>query len=366
MNFMGSLRVKIKVVTVSLVVSVLSACTILPGMSFDVGQTLSGESSVSLKPVIKTITPQLIQQERKAVANETQVNMADLTTAWQPYQIGVGDSLSITVWDHPELMSPTASAVTAQVGYTVSSEGKIQFPFAGDIKVEGLTELQARDALIKNLSKFIKNPELTLRIATYRSKRVYLDGEVKLPGIVVIDDIPLTLPEAISRAGGVTALGDQSRISITSMGKTHWVDMSKLIQLGLDPRAIMLKHGDLVRVAPRDESKIFVVGEVNKPGSMLLHNGHMSLNEAMGEAGGVNPNSGAGQIYVIRNANDDQPIVYHLDAQSPVMLALAEGFELKAKDVVYVDAAPMVRLNRVISLILPSAQLYTMSNRGFQ
>jgi polysaccharide export outer membrane protein len=150
------------------------------------------------------------------------------------------------------------------------------------------------------------------------------------------------------------------------MGKTHWVDMSKLIQLGLDPRAIMLKHGDLVRVAPRDESKIFVVGEVNKPGSMLLHNGHMSLNEAMGEAGGVNPNSGAGQIYVIRNANDDQPIVYHLDAQSPVMLALAEGFELKAKDVVYVDAAPMVRLNRVISLILPSAQLYTMSNRGFQ
>lgn len=366
MKFVMPCHLVIKATSFWAVFGLLSGCSVLPGMSFDVGQTLTSESSVSLKPVIKTITPQLIQQERKEVASETQGNVADLTSNWQPYQIGPGDSLSITVWDHPELMTPTAGVTTTQTGYTVSAEGKIQFPYAGDVKIDGLTEQQARELLVHTLSKYIKNPEVTLRIATYRSKRVYMDGEVKLPGIVPIDDIPLTLPEAISRAGGVTALGDQSRISILSGGKTHWVDMPKLSQLGLDPRAIMLKHGDLIRVSPREESKVFVVGEVNKPGSLLLHNGHMSLNEAMGEAGGVNPNSGAGQIYVIRNANDDRPIVYHLDAQSPVMLALAEGFELKAKDVVYVDAAPMVRLNRLISLILPSAQLYTMANRGFQ
>jgi len=48
------------------------------------------------------------------------------------------------------------------------------------------------------------------------------------------------------------------------------------------------------------------------------------------------------------------------------MFALADSFELKAKDVVYVDAASMVRFNRVISLILPTAQTLTIINRDFQ
>lgn len=362
-----------------LVVSVvlLSGCAIAPGMYFDDhkadAEPVMGDPNVT--PIIRTITPQLIQHEKQLGASEAQADLAEIMLPSQPYRIGVGDYLAITVWDHPELVMPVTSMTggTATIGgalpsgYTVSEEGKIQFPYAGDIKVEGLTELQARDLLVQRLAKYIKQPEVTLRVMGYRSKRVYLDGEIKTPGIVAIDDIPLTLPEAISRAGGITPLGDQSRISITSAGKVHWIDLPRLTRLGLDPTAIMLRNGDLVRVSPREESKVFVLGEVNKPISLMLHNGQLSLNEALGEAGGVNPQSGdANQIYVIRNANDAQPIVYHLDAHSPVMFALAENFELKAKDVVYVDAAPMVRFNRIISLILPTAQTVTIVNRGFQ
>ena len=47
--------------------------------------------------------------------------------------------------------------------------------------------------------------------------------------------------------------------------------------------------------------------------------------------------------------------MYHLDANSATAYAMAEGFELQARDVVYVDPAPLVRWNRFISLILPSA-----------
>jgi polysaccharide export outer membrane protein len=244
-------------------------------------------------------------------------------------------------------------------GYTVSSEGKIQFPYAGDFKVEGLTELQARDLLIQRLSSYIKKPEVTLRVMSFRSKRVYLDGEVKLPGIVQIDDIPLSLPEAINRAGGFTALGDQSRIKITRQGKNYLVDMTRLIADGIDPSHIMLSNGDLLRVSSLEESKVFVIGEVVKPISLTLRHGRLSLNEAIGEAGGVNPETAnANQIYVIRNASAAQPIIYHLEAHSPVTFALAESFELRAKDVVYVDTASLVRYNRIISLILPTAQTF--------
>jgi polysaccharide export outer membrane protein len=50
-----------------------------------------------------------------------------------------------------------------------------------------------------------------------------------------------------------------------------------------------------------------------------------------------------------------RPEIYHLDISSPMALALAEGFDLRDRDVVYVDPVPLVRWNRVISLILPSA-----------
>ncbi len=277
--------------------------------------------------------------------------------------------------DHPELVMPVNSmsgTVATLAGalpacYPVSSEGKIQFPYAGDFKVEGLTELQARDLLVQRLAHFIKKPEVTLRVMSYRSKRVYVDGEVKLPGIVQIDDIPLSLPEALHRAGGITAQGDQSRITVTREGKTYQVDIIGLMADGMDPSRIMLSNGDMLRVISRDENKVFVLGEVTKPIALTMRNGRLSLNEALGEAGGVNQlTADATQVYVIRNANDAQPIIYHLNIGSPVMFALAESFKLKAKDVVYVDATSMVRFNRVISLILPTAQSLTIVNRGFQ
>lgn len=325
--------------------------------------------------IIKTITPQLIQQEQQLAKTGIQADLTEIMTPPEPYKIGAGDYLAITVWDHPELVMPVnsmtgttaTSAGALPAGYTVSSEGKIQFPYAGDFKVEGLTELQARDLLIQHLSSYIKKPEVTLRVMSYRSKRVYVDGEVKLPGIVQIDDIPLTLPEALNRAGGVTAMGDQSRIIIIRSGKNYLINMPLLMTNGIDPSRIMLSNGDMLRVSSRDESKVFVIGEVVKPSALILHNGRMSLNEALGEAGGLNPQTAnANQVYVIRNANDAQPIIYLLDAHSPVMFALAESFELKAKDVVYVDAASMVRYNRVISLILPTAQTVYFTKYGIK
>ena len=133
--------------------------------------------------------------------------------------------------------------------------------------------------------------------------------------------------------------------------------MPQLTAKGINPTSILLAHGDLVRVMSRDDAKIFVLGEVLRPNTQTLRNGRLTLNEALGEAGGINPTSAdPRQIFVIRASQTDQPEIYHLDAKSPQAYALAEGFELQARDVIYVDPVPLVRWNRVISLILPSAQ----------
>src|SRR5450759_4725616 len=131
-----------------LVVSVvlLSGCAIAPGMYFDDkkadAEPVKGEPSVT--PIFRTITPQLIQDEKQLVTSVAQADLSEIMTPSQSYRIGAGDYLAITVWDHPELVMPVTSmtgGTTTPVGalpsgYTVSAEGKIQFPYAGDIVVE--------------------------------------------------------------------------------------------------------------------------------------------------------------------------------------------------------------------------------------
>jgi polysaccharide export outer membrane protein len=108
-------------------------------------------------------------------------------------------------------------------------------------------------------------------------------------------------------------------------------------------------------VLSRDESKVFVSGEVTSPKSLTMHNGRLTLNEALGESGGINPLSADNrQVYVVRKTAKE-PVVYQLDASSPGVMAMAEEFELNPKDVVYVAASGLANWHRAISLIFPSA-----------
>ncbi len=367
------LSVRQKTWSALLVLPWLVACSsISPGMHFESPASSGGSSASSTlfasdaQPIMKSITAELVKAENAARLNEDEDDISTLVAAPAPYSIQPGDVLSIVVWDHPELTAATNSTVAQNTssdnvgatpaGFVVDHTGAIQFPYAGKMKLAGMTEARARDALSTRLSRYIRDPNITLRVQSYRSKRVYVDGEVKSPGVHPINDIAMTLTEAINRAGGVLPTADQSHITITREGKTYRVNLQKMMQRGGNPAKIMLTNGDVVRVASRDDSKVFVTGEVVQPRALQMRNGRLSLNEALGEAGGINPQTGDGrQVYVVRNATAKRPIVYHLNARSPAGLAVAQEFYLKPQDVVYVDAAPLATWHRVVSLIFPSA-----------
>jgi polysaccharide export outer membrane protein len=352
-----------------LAAAVLAGCAYSPGMY--VGSSLTPPVAAASESTaaqdappagrLTPITPELLRQQRTSRPVDIAPDVKKLFGVPQPYLIGAGDVLGIMVWDHPELsIAAGGSAADGGSGFNVSPQGFIQFPYVGKLKLGGLTEYEARDLLTQRLAKTIKDPQLTVRIQSFRSGRVYLDGEVRTPGLQAINDVPMTLPEAIGRAGGFSPTADRSAIAISRKGVTTMVNMVQLSEQGINPASILLVNGDLVRVLAREEAKVFVLGEVSRPSTQTLRNGRLTLGEALGESGGVNPASGdPRQIFVVRAANTEQPEIYHLDARSPAAFALAEGFELQARDVVYVDPVPLVRWNRVISLILPSAQAVT-------
>lgn len=341
----------------------LTGCALAPGMHFGLAedQPALDTPKVRLNP-IDPATIQALQAQRSSQLQTLQ----ELVVPAKPYTIGVGDVLGVTVWDHPQLaLPPTTTSGSSQEagtipnGYLVSDEGTIQFPYVGDFKVQGLTASQAREALIKPLARYIKNPQITLRVQAYRSQKIYIDGEVRNPGQHFITENPMSLAEALARAGVTTASADTSRVSIVRNNRQFSADLPGLIQAGVNPSHIMLSSGDLLRVANRDETKVAVLGEIMRPGSLPMRNGRLSLADALAEAGGLNVNSAdARQVYVIRGAGlEEAPWVYHINTRSPAMLALADQFPLQAKDIVYVDTAPLALWNRVISLILPTGAL---------
>jgi polysaccharide export outer membrane protein len=315
-------------------------------------------------PPTELITNTLISAEglqNRQVAND-ELNRL-LVANPPPYAIGSGDVLSIVVWDHPELAGGMASAngtaptnaQDAVQGFVVDHQGRIQYPLIGMVTLEGLTEEQGRGLLTTKLAKYLANPNVTLRVQAYRSKRVYVDGEVKQPGLQPINDIPMTLVEALNRAGGLLPTADQSRIALERGKARYRINLRDLVQKGINPGNVMLKPGDVVRVHSRDESKVFVSGEVITPKALTMHDGRLTLNEALGESGGISPLSGdARQIYVVRKT-PERTRVFQLDARMASSLAMAEAFELQPKDIVYVAATPLANWNRKLSLLIPGA-----------
>ncbi|MFM0041906.1 polysaccharide biosynthesis/export family protein [Paraburkholderia sediminicola] len=351
----------------------LSACAVAPGMRMQKPPSIAAQNasasdenaSVEAAVPMTDINLALINKLRLDAAKVSDVQTQTLfDSSPAPYRLGPGDVLQITVWDHPELVTALGGQTAANnrpsdpaQGFVIDSNGDVQFPYVGRIHLANIRLDEAQDSLIEHLSKVFVKPQVTVRIASFRSKQVYVDGEVHTPGPQPINDIPMTLLEAISRAGGFTAAADQSRMILVRRGVSYTLDLPKMMDRRENVAKILLRDGDLLRVVSRDDNGSFVMGEVNKPVTAVpMKSGRLTLSDALSQAGSLNTNSAdAAQLYVIRGSqNGGVPEVYHLDARSPVAMILANQFELQPKDIVYADGNGLVRFSRVLSLLMPA------------
>ncbi|WP_412101796.1 polysaccharide biosynthesis/export family protein [Paraburkholderia sp. XV] len=312
---------------------------------------------------ISTIDAALIARMKDDLSRTSSLQIQSLLTTAEPYALGKGDVLQITVWDHPELvqaqgpLGQTATRPSDPVpGFVIDQDGNLDFPYVGPIHVEGLKPEQVQRRLAVALTKVFVKPQVTVRVASFRAKQIYVDGEVHTPGTLPLNDIPMTLYDAVNRAGGFAATADQSRMVLVRDGNSYSLDLTGMLEKGVNPARIVLKNGDLLRVVARDDNGVFVMGEVNKPVTAVpMKSGRLTLSEAISQAGSLNnATADASEVYVIRDSMSPTPQIYHLDAKSPVAMIFANQFELNPRDVVYVDGNGLVRFSRVLSLLLPA------------
>jgi polysaccharide export outer membrane protein len=302
-----------------------------------------------------------LREEARSLDSSVAVDLP--VAAHTAYVVGPGDVLQIIVWDHPELAAalgaqPATAArpSDAPAGFVIDQDGTLQFPYAGRLHVGGLRPEEIQTQLVHALGSTFRNPQVTVRVASFRSGQVYIEGEIHTPGSQPVNDIPMTLYDAISRAGGFIDSADQSRVILVRDGVSKQISLADGAGQVGNPAQIVLRGGDLVHVLSREDSGAFVMGEVNKPVTALpKRNGKLTLSDALSQAGSLNATTAdAAQLYVIRGSLESTPQVFHLDASSPVAMVLANQFELQPKDIVYVDGNGLVRFSRVLSLLLPA------------
>jgi polysaccharide export outer membrane protein len=349
-----------------------SACTVVPGThmnSFnsrwfdDTPQTYSpATTKINYIPINATLVSNLNKIRPSSAAPNIDLQQA---IKGYEYRIGPGDVLTITVWEHPELTIPAGSYRTAaEGGNEVKADGTVFYPYAGNFPVAGLTTNEVKVVLENRLSSIIKKPQIDVRVASFNSQKVYVSGSVNQPGIVPITSTPLTLIDAISLLGGMADSASASNIILTRNNISSKISLTSLYQDGRWAENILLRNGDVIHVPSNDADKIFILGEVNRPSSIIMSSKGTSLAEALASASGINESrADIRGIYVLRNMGitknaDGLPIynatIYHLNTNSAVGFMLADNFPLETRDVVFVSPAPITRWNRFLSQLLPS------------
>ena len=367
---MSSLGLRAGTLLVFTSAALLSGCGSVPGQRMvtpatlqDTGGDYSTEPSQQTQIPITDINMALVRNLNAAQSAQTlPPQTLALFGKQTAYKVGPGDVLQIVVWDHPELAAalgqPPQDSRTSDAapGFLIDENGDVQFPYAGTVHVAGKDVATIQKELHRRLSTVYQKPEVTVRVASFRAAQVYVDGEVRTPGSLSLNDIPMTLTSVISQGGGFTSNADRSRVDLIRDGVTYPLNMDDLIKRGHNPSSLYLRPGDMVRVASREDSGVYVMGEVNKPATILpMRNGSLTLSQAISDGGSFDSNTAAArQLFVIRNSTSATPQVYHLDATSPVSMVLANQFELQPKDVVYVGQGGLVRFNRVLNLLLPA------------
>jgi polysaccharide biosynthesis/export protein len=213
---------------------------------------------------------------------------APTTAGPAEYIVGPQDRLAITVFDEPTLTRTV----------TVDSDGTFDFPLVGRITAGGLSVRQITADLKKRLGPpngFLVNPQVGIEVETYRSQVVYINGQVRVPGAVLLKGA-MTIMDVLAQAGSPTPdAGPYIEIYRKPAGQASQgpLDPSKAPapeRIRMDDlrngraQQIVLRDGDTVNVP---KAQTFIVnGFVRSPNTYVLE-GEVTVQKAIAMAGGV-------------------------------------------------------------------------------
>lgn len=357
----------------------LAGCThILPGLNLNphaergqyhivknasgIYEVLPNNPDSNLPPYrMLPITADLIAAEARADPADINTHLPALQPGAVPpaYRIGPGDSLNISVWDHPELMPPAGALGTdpALIGQLVATDGTMFYPYVGTFKVAGMTSVQIQAYLTDHLKSYIRNPQVGVRVISYQADRVEVTGEVTKPGTITLDNTAKGVLQAIDLAGGLTGTASRRRVILIRHGIRYDLDLAGLLSGDRVVPNPMLMPGDSIHVPDQSGDEVFMLGAVTTQLPIIIQQNSLSLLNALTKAGGLDvktANSAGVLVFRLSDKPSTPAFIFTLDLSKASSVFLASQFQLQPRDVVYVKATDFAQYNAVIAQFLPT------------
>lgn len=303
--------------------------------------------------------------------------------ATNKYLIGPGDVLDITIWEAPPAAlfgtsstnsvlssgmpsGPAIARSAAVPEQMVDNSGKINVPFAGSITAVGLTPRQVAEQITARLSKKAHDPQVIVRISSNQAANVTVVGEVTKSGLMPLTTKGERLLDAIASAGGVKQQINRMTIQLSRDGVVASKPLADVISK--PEENIQLRANDVVTALYQPYS-FQALGAFNINAEVSFEATGLTLAQALGRIGGLQDNRASIKGVFIFRLEDPStlgdlmtpttritpdgkvPVIYRVDMSNPATFFVAQGFRMQNGDILYVSNAPLIDIQKFVSVI---------------
>jgi polysaccharide export outer membrane protein len=360
----------------------LAACSITPRAGPQADEAIEtlkqpvAAGSVQIVNVDASVVRSQLARRHQETFSET---LANGEPAARPMTIGAGDVLDVTLWEAPpatlfgnapiDPRNPSTVRSTTLPEQVVDQDGSIRVPFAGSIKVRGLTLEEVQAEIVQRLRGKANQPEALVRFTRGGSSTVTVVGEVTNSIRLPLTPARERLLDALAAAGGVRQPVHRMTLQVTRGKDHHSMPMDLVIR---DPRQnVPLRAGDVL-TAIHQPLNFTVLGAAGKNEEIAFEAQGISLAQALGRVGGLNDARADPQgVFIFRfesaNALDwprqptqvtpdgRVPVVYRVNLADARNYFLMQGFQIQDRDVLYVSNASSVELQKFLNLLFSVA-----------
>jgi protein involved in polysaccharide export with SLBB domain len=241
------------------------------------------------------------------------------------YVVGPGDSLSIDLW----------GGVSTKLVRVVDREGRVTLPEAGPLLVSGRSLGEVQQSVQRAIGTQYRDTSADVSVSRLRTVRVYVVGEVEVPGAYDISSLSTAL-NALVAAGGATPRGSlRSLKHMRGRQELEEIDAYDLLLHGVTPDAKRLENGDTLLVPPVG-AQVTVTGMVRRPAIYELHE-EKTVADVLELAGGILPAAALRHVEVQRlEAHEKRTMLsldLSLDNSTPSQLA---SFRIQDGDEIHI------------------------------
>ncbi len=205
------------------------------------------------------------------------------------YQLGVGDTLQITVSNHPDVGGEVV----------VRPDGKITVPGVGEVMAQGKTALALAKEIERRLGRTLNNASVQVTVRAAALKQAVISGAVKAPGPYPFKTGTRAV-DLISLAGGLSTKPTRIKGRIIRQGRDIPFDVAGAISDPTSTANLPLRADDLIILDAQDFTKqLTVTGNVNVPGNYDL-NENLTVASLLAQAGGLKTGASARNAYILR------------------------------------------------------------------